>query len=232
VSNALTVARTTSTKNATTTHSPFDPDARPPRYVNSRPRFPSAPPDCLPVSHSLLILILGHVLLAAAPPPALSLICLGCPARFIWQVEEGPSSAKRWTALPRKPRCDAGSPPEAGRRRGLLQRGPPREDHLDRTTHGGPTVGGQALLDPRDRTRRATASKLSGLAREFAHVLGRRARSSRKQVQGGAGADACRSSGASVSRLNSATLACVHERSSAPRVRAITAGAPELHGRR
>ena len=29
--------------------------------------------------------------------------------------------------------------------------------------------------------------------------------------------------------MNSATLACVHERSSAPRVRAITAGAPELH---
>jgi hypothetical protein len=41
---------------------------------------------------------------------------------------------------------------------------------------------------------------------------------------------ACCSSGASVSRLNSATLACEHERRSAPHVREMTAGAPELHG--
>ena len=48
----------------------------------------------------------------------------------------------------------------------------------------------------------------------------------------GVGADECFSSGTSPSRLNSATLACVHETRSAPRVREMTAGAPQLHGTR
>src|SRR5688572_1456455 len=52
---------------------------------------------------------------------------------FLWQVEEGPSSAKRWTALPREPRREAKSRPEAGRRHGPLEHGPPTTDHLQRT---------------------------------------------------------------------------------------------------
>jgi hypothetical protein len=42
----------------------------------------------------------------------------------------------------------------------------------------------------------------------------------------------CFSSRAGVRRQDSATLACVHERRSAPRVRQLTTAAPELHGTR
>ena len=42
----------------------------------------------------------------------------------------------------------------------------------------------------------------------------------------------CSSSRAGVRRQDSATLACVHERRSAPRVRQLTTAAPELHGTR
>jgi hypothetical protein len=55
----------------------------------------------------------------------------GLPCRFIWQVEEGGSSAKRWTPLPRKPRSTAKSGPEAGRRPGDLLRTTPRDQHLE-----------------------------------------------------------------------------------------------------
>jgi hypothetical protein len=99
---------------------PPDDDPRPrvppllPHLKRSPP--PSAPPSltAIPVSYFSLILMLEQLPLAAAPPPAPPASCLGCPARFIWQVEEGGSSAKRWTPLPRKPRPDAGF----GRRRG------------------------------------------------------------------------------------------------------------------
>jgi hypothetical protein len=64
----------------------------------------------------------------ASRPPA---HCLGCPARFLWQVEEGGSSAKRWTPLPRKPRREAKSRPGAGRRPGDLLTPPTRDHHLD-----------------------------------------------------------------------------------------------------
>ena len=43
-------------------------------------------------------------------------------------------------------------------------------------------------------------------------------------------AGAWSSSGASACRVSSATLACVHESRSVPRVREMTAGAAELHG--
>lgn len=47
-----------------------------------------------------------------APGPPASR--LGCPAIFYWQVEEGGSSAKRWTPLPRESRRDAVSRPGRG----------------------------------------------------------------------------------------------------------------------
>lgn len=52
---------------------------------------------------------------AAAAPPAFTALSYS-PARFIWQVEEGGSSAKRWTPLPRKVRRDGDSWPAARRR--------------------------------------------------------------------------------------------------------------------
>jgi hypothetical protein len=91
-------------------------------------------PDCLLFFYFLLILMLDHLLLAAAPPPALPLIAWAAP-RFIWLVEEGGSSAKRWTPLPRKPRRTAESGPEAGRRPGDLLR-PPARDHQVEITIG------------------------------------------------------------------------------------------------
>ena len=96
--------------------------------------LPARPtPDCLPrPTPPLLIPMLDNLLLAAAPPPALPLPAWAAP-RFIWQVEEGGSSAKRWTPLPRKPRRDAKSGPEAGRRPGDLLR-PPARDHQPQTT--------------------------------------------------------------------------------------------------
>jgi dihydrofolate reductase len=93
---------------------------------------------------SLLILLLPvPCLLAAAPPPAFPASRLGCPARFIWQVEEKPSSAKRWTALPRKPRRDAGSRAGGGAAawsspRRTTKKGPPCGDHSEETTKSGP----------------------------------------------------------------------------------------------
>src|SRR5215207_1683536 len=78
--------------------------------------------------------MLRLLLLAAAPPPAPPDHAWASPfTEFLWQVEEGPSSAKRWTALPREPRREAKSGPEAGRRHGPLEGGPPRTEHLERT---------------------------------------------------------------------------------------------------
>ena len=82
-------------------------------------------------SFFIFIFITVPSLLAAAPPPAFPASRLGCPARFIWQVEEGPSSAKRWTALPRKPRRDAGSRAGGGAPAWF----PRRRNHLRRTTY-------------------------------------------------------------------------------------------------
>lgn len=80
------------------------------------PPLAHLPPSPTSVPRSPLALIAStpafsrtsHHHFAAAPPPALHLRSLGWPARSIWQVEEGPSSAKRWTALPRQPRRDGG----------------------------------------------------------------------------------------------------------------------------
>jgi hypothetical protein len=71
----------------------------------SRPLLPAPP----------VLLMLDLLLLAAAPPRPIS-ITPGLPSHFYWQVEEGGSSAKRWTPLPRKSRRDAAFRPRAGRR--------------------------------------------------------------------------------------------------------------------
>jgi hypothetical protein len=60
----------------------------------------------------------------ACPAPA----CAACP-HFVWHVEEGGSSAKRWTPLPRKPRRRADLRPEAGRRPVDLQGSTTRDQH-------------------------------------------------------------------------------------------------------
>ena len=97
------------------------------------PRLPRATdPDPLPC-----LLLPSHP--DARPLPACRRPASGPPLhawaapRFIWQVEEGGSSAKRWTPLPRKPSRDAKSGPEAGRRPGDLLR-PPARDHQQETT--------------------------------------------------------------------------------------------------
>src|SRR3954452_20709106 len=78
--------------------------------------------------------MLRLLLLAAVPPPAPPGHAWASPfTEFLWQVEEGPSSAKRWTALPREPRREAKTGPEAGRRHGPLEDGPPRTEHPERT---------------------------------------------------------------------------------------------------
>src|SRR5215203_6618331 len=78
--------------------------------------------------------MLRLLLLAAASPPAPPDHAWASPfTEFLWQVEEGPSSAKRWTALPRESRREAKSGPEAGRRHGPLENGPPRTEQLERT---------------------------------------------------------------------------------------------------
>ena len=131
--------RTTSTTNTTTTRSTTSPTASPlPRYLTftTSTAFPrDRPLTAFPVSYSSL----AHP--HARPPPACRrpasgppATCLGCPARFIWQVEEGGSSAKRWTPLPRKPRREAKSGPEAGRRPVDLLRPTTRDQHPQTNT--------------------------------------------------------------------------------------------------
>src|SRR5215211_3373697 len=61
--------------------------------------------------------MLRLLLLAAAPPPS--------PPDHAWA-----------SPLPREPRREAKSGPEAGRRHGPLENGPPTTDHLQRTSPG------------------------------------------------------------------------------------------------
>ena len=92
-----------------TTRSTTPPDrATRSRYMTSTTLTPSprAPLTAFPVSYSLLILIPDP---SCLPPPRLRpyRYLPGLPCHFYWQVEEGGSSAKRWTPLPRKSRRDA-----------------------------------------------------------------------------------------------------------------------------
>jgi hypothetical protein len=77
--------------------------------------------------------MLDTIPLAAAPPPALLLTPgLPCLPRFLWQVEEGGSSASAVDPPSSKPRREAKSRPEAGRRPvGLL--GPTRRHRRQET---------------------------------------------------------------------------------------------------
>jgi hypothetical protein len=56
------------------------------------------------------------------------------PEQRVWVIEEGASSAKRWTPLPRKPRRRSKSGPEAGRRPVRLLRRTPRDEHRETNT--------------------------------------------------------------------------------------------------
>ena len=112
----------------------------------------------------------------ALPPPRLrpSTITpgLACPV-FLWQVEEGGSSAKRWTPLPRKPRRKAKSGPEAGRRPVRLLRRTPRDEHQEPNTQrrtGSPhyalhshvadcSCGGEIFPTRQSAKRRAESSR-------------------------------------------------------------------------
>jgi hypothetical protein len=121
-------------------------------------RFPIPPPDPLlpsfPVSLSSPLLYLrsshrfpGSFFMSSCSSPSL-LACrrpasglppftpgLPCPV-FVLQVEEGGSSAKRWTPLPRKPRRRAKGGPEVGRRPVDLQGSTTRDQHpRGRLTH-------------------------------------------------------------------------------------------------
>ena len=114
------------------------------------------------VSVVLLVLHLDRSRLLPPRPQPLH-ITPGLPARFIWHVEEGGSSAKRWTPLPRKPRRDALCRPAAGRRPVRLLRRTTRDEHLEtntqrRTTRGPVTDAGRRAYggsNPNAHARRA-----------------------------------------------------------------------------
>ena len=119
-------------------HRPRDDDhdrATPPASPNDHDLL-AFPARATPTASCLLLLAHPHAQPPAAcrrpasGPPA---SCLGCPA-CSWQVEEGESSAKRWTPLPRKPRREAESGPEAGRRPVRFLGRTTRDEHLETNT--------------------------------------------------------------------------------------------------
>jgi hypothetical protein len=101
--------------------------------------------SCLPyLSHALtdhdpllvfLFLLVLRLDRSRLPPPDLQPLRItpGLPARFVWHVEEGGSSAKRWTP-PRKPRRDAPDQLVAGRRPVRLLSRTTRDEHLETNT--------------------------------------------------------------------------------------------------
>ena len=107
-----------------------------PSPATALPRCRSIHPHPLPHSSCLPTRTLPLVpsRLAAAPPPAFHHHAWAGLPGFLWQVEEGGSSAKRWTPLPRKPRRKAKSGPEAGRRPVRLLRRTPRDEHQEPNT--------------------------------------------------------------------------------------------------
>ena len=94
----------------------------PPLYLRSSDRFPG--------SFFMVLMLLSVP--SCLPPPRLRPSTLHAWAALpgvCLQVEEGGSSAKRWTPLPRKPRRRAKPGPEAGRRPVDLQASTPRDQH-------------------------------------------------------------------------------------------------------
>lgn len=122
------------------------------------------PPACLSVSlsSSCSLLLLpphaspDHLQLCHRPASGPSRFLPGLPCLFLLQVEEGGSSAKRWTPLPRKSRRVARSEPEAGRRPVRLIGRTPRDERKE--TNG--------------KRRTAKAYALRGLANEASHPPG------------------------------------------------------------
>jgi hypothetical protein len=101
------------------------------RYIPSSTRvLPLSSLDRSPCSFMSAFLVACHRPASDRPPSRLA-----CLARFLLQVEEGGSSAKRWAPLPRKPRREAKPGPEAGRRHGRLLRRTPRNEHQEANTH-------------------------------------------------------------------------------------------------
>jgi hypothetical protein len=95
---------------------------------------PSAAASLPPFPSSSLLIPLGQPLpLAAAPPPASLFHAWAAPVLLAGRGR-GPS-AKRWTPLPRKPRREAESGPEAGRRPVRLLRRTPRDEHPETNTN-------------------------------------------------------------------------------------------------
>ena len=96
----------------------------PPLYLRTSDRFPGS-------FFMVLMLLPVPFRLAAAPPPAFHLHAWADLPGVCLQVEEGGSSAKRWTPLPRKPRRKAKKGPEAGRRPVDLQGSTTRDQHQE-----------------------------------------------------------------------------------------------------
>ena len=111
--------------------------------IRSSPASPPSPPfpalylrssDRFPGSFFMVLMLLSVP--SCLPPPRLRPSTLHAWAALpgvCLQVEEGGSSAKRWTPLPRKPRRRAKSGPEAGRRPVDLQASTPRDQHEEVT---------------------------------------------------------------------------------------------------
>ena len=134
---------TTTLRTRTTTHSrPTSRASRsaPPRSASPqlpRLRLPSPPlylrsSDRFSCSFFMVLMLLSVP--SCLPPPRLRPSTLHAWAALpgvCLQVEEGGSSAKRWTPLPRKPRRRAKPGPEAGRRPVDLQGSTPRDQHQE-----------------------------------------------------------------------------------------------------
>src|SRR5215207_10968382 len=139
----MCIANTTTTRSTT-------PTARPLALHDLHdPHASRAPLTALPLIYVLLILVLDP---SRLPPPRLRPPAsrLGCPTYpvFFGKSRKGGPARQRWTPLPRKPRREAKTGPEAGRRPvGLL--GPTGRHRHQETDTKRPT--------PRSRQARATA---------------------------------------------------------------------------
>ena len=107
------------------------PEPHPPPLLPRQ--FSSPPPSALSLLSTTPLSSLLHPSPNSSTP--------GLPHHFQWGVEEGPSAAKRRTALARKPRSGAKSQPGWGSRVVGSGSRPPRDDHLEPTTHSRPLRG-------------------------------------------------------------------------------------------
>ena len=140
----------------------------PPPPIRSSPASPPSPPfpalylrssDRFPGSFFMVLMLLSVP--SCLPPPRLRPSTLHAWAALpgvCLQVEEGGSSAKRWTPLPRKPRRRAKSGPEAGRRPvDLLERTARGERRETNNKNRTPSRGDDAVGWFRNLRRRSRA---------------------------------------------------------------------------